>query len=159
MHLPKLLTHLWRPAEDEVVLLPPSPGGQNPLCELVTALPHFLKWEWDEQTNGGLAILEVDAGERVLSIIEAQFPHQWNRKTLRRAPLPIRTAVKDLGGLRDQQRVFVKVLASDLAMLGLWWPWGHRGTISIRLVPCTLGGDSSQVEACRAQLMRAFRLT
>ena len=66
--------------------------------------------------------------------------------------------MKDLGGLRDKQEVFVMVLAPGLVLLGLWWPWGHGGTISLRLIPHSLEGDPSRVETCRAGLKCALRL-
>ena len=158
MAISTMFAQLFGRTDTQRVALAPPPNGDTALCEIVDNLPRFLKWEWDEQTNGALAIMEIDASSRVLAALEARFTHQWTHKTLRKAPPAIKAAIKAFGGLRAKQQAFATVLADDLVLLGLWWPWGHGGTVSVRLVPYALDAGQPDIDAFRAKLMQSLRL-
>ncbi len=158
MAISNMIAQLLGRTDTQNALLVPAPNSGLALCEIVDNLPRFLKWERDEQTNGAMAIMEIDASDRVLAALEAQFSHQWTHKTLRKAPPSIRAAMKEFGGLRAKQQAFATMLAEDIVLLGLWWPWGHGGTVSIRLVPYALEDNQPDIEAIRAALMRVLRL-
>lgn len=136
-------------------LPPPQDNPEAFLANLASALPEYLQWNTDEHAGGLVAVLEIDAADQVMAQLTQQLGEGWNRKNLGQAPPSVRHALKEYGGLRDKQRVFATGLTGEVMLLGLWWPWGHGGSVSIRFVPHGQD-DSAAVESSRAALGTAF---
>ncbi len=138
---------------------PPAVGADAFLHDLATSLPDYLRWEWDGQHDGVVAILEIAVADQLLAILTQRLGKSWDRGSIRQAPDAVRGAPADFGGLRSGQRIFASGLADEVLLLGLWWPWGHGGTVSIRFVPYAPGADEAGLTAARDALRNAFGLT
>lgn len=142
--------------EEPADLPAPESGVDDFLAAFASTMPDFLQWEWDDQHDGVVAILEIDAAHAVLAVLDVHCPGDWDRSSIRRAPALVRRARRQFGGLQAKQRIFASALADDVLLLGLWWPWGHGGSVSIRLVPFGPDAAPTELAAARDALRRAF---
>ena len=137
-------------------LAPAAEGTEQLFSTLASTLPVFLQWEWDEQHNGILAILEIDAADAALAVLGDCFGESWDRGNIRKAPQLVNRAPRDFGGLHTNQKIFARGVTEDIILLGLWWPWGHGGTVSIRLLPYGPDATEPDVSATRVSIQKAF---
>jgi len=137
-------------------LAPAEEGTEALFSTLASTLPDFLLWEWDEQHHGVLAILEIDAADAALAVLGDCFGESWDRGNIRKAPQLVNRAPRDFGGLHVNQKIFARGVSEDIILLGLWWPWGHGGTVSIRLIPYGPGAAEPDVSAARVAIQKAF---
>lgn len=133
-------------------------GSRGAIEALAAALPDSLKWEWDDRFGCVAAAFEVAEKETMHSAVKAQLSLQWNRDSIRSAPTNVKKAINDFGGVATGQLLFARGLTEEIILLGLWWPWGHGATISIRFVPYGKDASDEAVDAVRAELKKAFRL-
>lgn len=158
MSLNKIVGALFGRKKTTTELQPSGLGPDGIIEALVTALPDSLKWQWDDRFSCVVAAFEVGDSDRILSVINAQLGEGWDRASLRNAPGDARNAIKDFGGLQPKQQLFACGLGDDVLLLGLWWPWGHGATVSIRFVPYSIGASDDDVDAIRAVLKSSFGL-
>lgn len=158
MPLSKITNALFGRKETNTELQPSGLGPAGTIEALVNSLPESLKWEWDDRFGCVVAAFEVGDSDRMLSAINAQLGEGWDRASISNAPGKARKAIKDFGGLQANQQLFACGLSDDVMLLGLWWPWGHGATISIRFVPYSMGASVDEVDAMRATLKTSFGL-
>ena len=128
------------------------------ITALAAALPDSMKWQWDDRFDCIVAAFEVAQKENILSAVNTQLKQQWDRAGLRSAPDGVKKAVKDFGGVASNQLLFACGLSEEVMLLGLWWPWGHGATISIRFVPYGSGASDQGLDAVRTMLNKSFGL-
>jgi len=137
---------------------PPALDSSTTIDGLYEALPDSLNWEWDDRFDCVVAAFEVDEAEAMLKLVSAQLTQQWDRSGILGAPRTVQKASKDFGGLNRGQLLLAGGLTQEIMLLGLWWPWGHGSTISIRFAPYAAGASDEEVDFVRVQLKKVFDL-
>lgn len=159
MSFKKVISSILSPKENSTAL---EPSQIDPIIvfeELAKALPDTLEYEWDDRFGGVLAAFATVSRDQIFAIVGAQLDQHWNNNTIASAPNNIKTALKEFGGLAKGQQLFACGLTENVVLLGLWWPWGHGGTISIRFVPYSFSDSDPEVDALRTSLKGAFGLS
>jgi hypothetical protein len=90
-------------------------------------------WSWDERFNccSSAFASEQEAAARTATALA--LPTEWTAATIGGAPQPLRDIVEQSGGVRAGQRVLSHGPLAGLTAFGLWWPWGNKKTISLRI--------------------------
>lgn len=102
--------------------------------DLVDAFGDDYPWRWDEQKNLMLSEFASNKKEKIFSQLEVLFDHKWDKKNIRYAPAALKIQLGKLTSLKDKQVIFTSPAKGDKPMLvAIWWPWGHGGTVSLRL--------------------------
>lgn len=99
---------------------------------LRSLLPEHIEWRWDEHHRAWLAEFSVDHEETVWTALCDCFQHQFDRKTIKKAPPTLKHRAGYYGKLEKNQKLLsVDSDGSNEVMLA-WWPWGHGATVSVR---------------------------
>lgn len=110
-----------------------------------------LKWRFEERFSALLSEFARDKRERVYEKLQVAFAHEWDRKTIKKAPNELKSQLASLAKLDKDQIVFSHPAQGDSpTMIALWWPWGHRGTYSVRLLALE---NSYQVDATKRNIL------
>ena len=67
-------------------------------------------------------------------MLEKYFDTCWDEETIDYAPGKIRSVAKDLGEIRQGQRLFSSDPEQDALLLGAFWPWQNGEKISLRML-------------------------
>lgn len=103
--------------------------------EISTPLDNDLVWRWDERHQAMLAEFAQNRSENVLTSLRSLFPHEWNCKTRKFLPKEIKTFLGSKSKLTKEQLILAVPSQDDTpTIIALWWPWGHGGTYSLRIV-------------------------
>ena len=103
--------------------------------EVIQAFGEPFIWRWDEKHQALLTEFSRDKKELCLPKLQQFFPHEWNKKNIKQAPKELKLPLKNLAKLTKEQLLFSKPSNGECpAIMALWWPWGHGGTYSVRLV-------------------------
>jgi hypothetical protein len=101
---------------------------------LIGLLGDQLSWRWEDRFSVMLSEFSRDKKDKTLSTLRQEFQHEWNKKTIKKAPSEIKDHLGPLIKLsKDQLILACPATDSTPAMIALWWPWGHGGTYSLRL--------------------------
>lgn len=102
--------------------------------DLVDAFGDDYPWRWDEQKNLRLSEFASNKKDKIFVQLEELFDHKWDKKNIRYAPAALKIQLGKLTTLKDKQVIFTSPATEDKPMLvAIWWPWGHGGTVSLRL--------------------------
>jgi hypothetical protein len=102
--------------------------------QIIPLLGKQLTWRWEERFSVMLSEFSRDKQEKTLTALRQQFEHEWNKKTVKKAPQEIKDHLGLLIKLNKDQLILARPATdSTPAMIALWWPWGHGGTYSLRL--------------------------
>ncbi|WP_440876886.1 hypothetical protein [Thalassotalea sp. PLHSN55] len=98
-------------------------------------LGHELSWRWEARFSVMLSEFARDKKDKTLVALRKGFPHEWNKKTIKQAPPELKSQLGEFTKLNKEQLIF-SLPASDNhpTIIALWWPWGHGGTYSLRLL-------------------------
>jgi hypothetical protein len=108
----------WTPVLEKLSLL--KRGWPNPT------------WTWDGRFNMlASSFPKVDEMKARASAAHA-MPYAWDLNSVQTAPEGLRIICDRAGGLRAGQMLMAGK-AGGLVIVGLWWPWGGGGTITLRL--------------------------
>lgn len=111
---------------------------ENVTDYLVEIFGEDYPWRWDEQKNVRLSEFASNKKENIFALLEEEFDHQWDINNIRYAPSALKIQLGALVKLQKNQVVFTSPAKDDKPMLvGIWWPWGHGGTVSLRLTALT----------------------
>ena len=106
--------------------------------DLVNEFGDDYPWRWDEQKNVLLSEFASNKKEKIFAQLEENFSHKWDKKNIRYAPAALKIQLGELIKLKDQQVIFTSPANENKPMIvGMWWPWGHGGTVSLRLTALT----------------------
>lgn len=102
---------------------------------ILPTLGEDLSWRFEERTNSLLSEFSRDKKERVFSALQVNLIDEWNKKSIKGAPDELKLALKDFTKLTKEQ-IILSVSSSENSptLVALWWPWGHGGTFSVRLL-------------------------
>lgn len=94
-----------------------------------------LNWRWEARLSVVLSELARDKKDKTLVALRACFPHEWDKKKLKKAPSVLKSQLGDFCKLSKEQLIFTLPANDDHpTIVALWWPWGHGGTFSLRLL-------------------------
>ena len=94
----------------------------------------LVTWNWDDRFHAVLSEFPADQGKEVMSVLEKYFDTCWDEETINYAPGKIRSVAKDLGEIRQGQRLFSSDPEQDALLLGAFWPWQNGEKISLRML-------------------------
>ena len=94
----------------------------------------LVTWNWDDRFQAVLSEFPSDQEKEVMSVLEKHFDSCWDEKTINHAPGKIRSVAKDLGEIRQGQRLFSSDPGQDALLLGAFWPWRNGERISLRIL-------------------------
>lgn len=101
---------------------------------LIESLNELLTWRWEEDKNVLLAEFASGKADKVIAILQQQYTHEWNRKSITNAPTSITNEIGDKAKLIKEQRIFTNSPKFDQkSVVAMLWPWGHGSTYSLRL--------------------------
>jgi hypothetical protein len=102
--------------------------------QIIPLLGDQLSWRWEDRFSAMLSEFSRDKNEKTLVALRQHFEHEWNKKTIKKAPQEIKDHLGSLTKLHKDQLILARPATDTTpAMLALWWPWGHGGTFSLRL--------------------------
>ena len=107
----------------------------NTFKDILPALGDDLSWRYEERSNALLSEFARDKKKRVFSALQMRLTDEWDRKSIKRVPDELKSQLKDFTKLSKDQ-IILSVAATDDSptFVALWWPWGHGGTFSVRLL-------------------------
>lgn len=102
--------------------------------QITPLLGDQLNWRWEDRFSVMLSEFSRDKKEKTLVALRQEFQHEWDRKTIKKAPPQIREHLGELIKLSKDQLILARPATdSTPAIIALWWPWGHGSTFSLRL--------------------------
>lgn len=102
--------------------------------DLVESFGELLTWRWEEEKKVLLAEFASGKTDQVVAILRKQYPHEWDRKSIKKAPCSIKNELGDYAKLIKDQRIFTcSPHNNEKSVVALLWPWGHGSTLSLRL--------------------------
>lgn len=103
--------------------------------ELINELGDIFKWQWDEQRQALLVEFARDKKDLCFPLVQQFFTDEWDKKSIKKAPKMLKGQLGSLVKLSKEQRLFTSPEIDNMpAVMGIWWPWGHGGTYSLRLI-------------------------
>jgi len=110
----------------------------NVFQDLIDELGDVFKWQWDDKRQALLVEFARDKKDLCFPVLQQYFTDEWNKKSIKKAPKALKSQLGDLIKLSKEQRLFTSPEFNNKpAVMGVWWPWGHGGTYSLRLVVLT----------------------
>ena len=94
----------------------------------------LVTWNWDDRFQAVLSEFPAEQEKDVVSVLERHFDSCWDEETIHYAPGKIRSVAKDLGELRQGQRLFSSDPDQEALLLGAFWPWQDGKRISLRIL-------------------------
>jgi len=94
----------------------------------------LVTWNWDDRHDAVLSEFPADQEKDVISVLEKHFDSCWDEETINYAPGKVRSVAKELGEVREGQRLFCSDPDKDALLLGAYWPWQNGEKISLRML-------------------------
>ncbi|WP_448564742.1 hypothetical protein [Thalassotalea ganghwensis] len=127
--------------------------------ELRNHLRSDLIWQWDERLNVLLSEFAQNKSQDVLSVLKSFFEHEWTKHNISKAPKDLRQQLGDLRKLNKEQKLFTLPAPTEECptLVAIWWPWGHGGTYSLRLMLLSDSYEFHLPENSRANVIEFFK--
>lgn len=106
-----------------------------------------IPWKYEEKLPAMLSEFAQNKADVVLDNLRKTLVHEWDVKTAKKMPKSLKKDLGDLSKITKQQKILA-VPASDNTptIVALWWPWGHGGTYSLRILLLTEGFEDTPVQ-------------
>jgi len=102
--------------------------------DLIESFDDLLIWHWEADKGVLLAEFASGKADKVISILNQNFPHEWNRKSINKAPISIKKELGNYTKLIKEQCIYTRSpSANNKTVTAILWPWGHGSTLSLRL--------------------------
>ena len=102
--------------------------------DLIESLNELLTWRWEEGKNVLLAEFASGKVDSVMAILQQHYTHEWNLKSIKNAPITIKTELNAFAKLTKKQCIFTRSPDNNQrSVAAILWPWGHGSTYSLRL--------------------------
>lgn len=129
--------------------------------QIIHLLGDQLSWRWEDRLSVMLSEFSRDKKDKALQALREQFPHEWHKKNIKKAPAEIKEHLGELVKLNKEQLILARPATdSSPAMIALWWPWGHGGTYSLRLAlldaPYQYPSNSQENESLLSRIKSIF---
>ena len=96
-------------------------------------IPAGCTWEWDEQRNMAVNVLDGEDAELVFFPLFKEFNHHWNFSSTPPDNASIIEWVNAKFGLMPGQVLFTSYPLHNLVLCVAWWPWGEDQKVSMRV--------------------------
>lgn len=94
-----------------------------------------ITWKFDEKFHGMLSEFAQNKSDVVLEKLRNALPHEWDTKTVKKLPKSMKVQLGEKRKLTKQQKILAcEAQGNTPAIVALWWPWGHGGTYSLRIL-------------------------
>jgi hypothetical protein len=100
---------------------------------VIDALSPLVKWQYNDFHQVMLAEFSVDKQAQVMAALEQVLPHQWDLKSIKKAPEEVKHFAGFFAKLVKNQRLLSSEIQTNPKVMVAWWPWGHGATVSVRL--------------------------
>lgn len=108
---------------------------ENVTTDIIESLGEIFKWKWEENRQALLSEFARDKKDICLPVLRKNFIDEWDNKNIKKAPKQLKSQLGELAKLSKEQKLFTRPATDNHpALLAIWWPWGHGGTYSLRLV-------------------------
>jgi len=125
---------------------------------IIPLLGDQLTWRWEDRFSAMLSEFSRDKKDKTLTALRQQFEHEWNKKTVKKAPQEIKDHLGPLIKLQKDQLILARPATdSTPAVIALWWPWGHGGTYSLRLAVLDSPYEYQEISAGGDGFMSRFK--
>ena len=101
----------------------------------ITASRNDLSWKWDDRFNMVLSEFSTSKKDLIHSHLQRFSETTWDNHSIRKAPKSIIRISRQLGGINENQLLYVSSSTQEAFVICAWWPWGNGEKISIRLSP------------------------
>jgi len=118
--------------------------------------PPSSRWQWDGRFGVAVLVLEKKESEALFAALGSLFTGRWDSCTIRDAPKPVRSLVKNTLDIQSGQTLFTAGETAQTVLLGAWWPWSNGGSISFRIGIFPLDKASLDADDPRLSLERWF---
>ena len=120
---------------------------------ITTPLGDQLTWRWEEKMSALLTEFSWEKKDRILVTLRELFSEEWNKKTIKKAPPPLKDELGELTHLSKEQLIFTRPASNETPALALiWWPWGHGATYSMRIKVLDITYNEADLQQARASL-------
>ena len=125
--------------------------------QIIPLLGDQLTWRWEDRFSVMLSEFSRDKNEKTLAALRQQFEHEWDKKTVKKAPTEIKDHLGALIKLNKDQLILARPATDTTpAMVALWWPWGHGGTYSLRLALLDSPYEYKDMKTSKGSLFSRF---
>ncbi|MCG3177862.1 MAG: hypothetical protein BIFFINMI_00184 [Phycisphaerae bacterium] len=122
---------------------------------LVSGGHDLLKWSWDDYIKSALAVFDTEHADDVARLLGVHFPTRWGADSIQAAPSAVQALARALGGIRQDQHLYVTHPDAGPVVFAAWWPWGNGKSISVRV---GVHDPAATPDATREQLQTWFGL-
>lgn len=127
-------------------------------CEKLLAELHgMVTWKWDDHFQALLAEVPTAEQEKILAVLEQHHEHQWDVKSIGKAPAAIKAKAGFFGDLRSNQLLFTSSPEGQAFVLAAWWPWGDGKIISVRLSATAPGPEHTPPQGMFRRIGNFFK--
>lgn len=118
------------------------------------SLGEQFSWQWEKNRQALLSEFARDKKTAALAELRHLFIDEWNKKTIKKAPKALKNQLGDLAKLSKEQLLFSSPANGNTPpLLAIWWPWGHGGTYSLRLMVLTDSYERMIKEAAQVNFL------
>ncbi|XQW85188.1 hypothetical protein ACOYR1_00235 [Thalassotalea piscium] len=123
------------------------------------ALRSDLVWQWDDRLSVLLTEFAQNKSPTVERVLDDMFDHEWDKKSIKQAPKNLKHQLGDLIKLSKNQKIFTLPAKDDSTptIVAIWWPWGHGGTYSLRLMLLNESYEFHLPHNARANFIHLFK--
>ena len=116
-------------------------------------IPATYRWQWDQQRNMAVIILEEEDAEIVFYPLFKEFRNHWNFASIDEVSEAVNKYIHSEYGLMPGQVFFTSNKVSDTILGVAWWPWGNNEKVSMRvgLIPVDIDLTDEFVLKCLSQ--------
>jgi hypothetical protein len=106
-------------------------------------------WSWDSRLPTATSSVTGEQIAAAQALVARALPKQFDAASISSAPSSALAFVERSGGLRGNQLAFCAD-AEGRTIVGLWWPWGGGGTVSLRIGIVGAESDPALADRLRA---------
>lgn len=121
---------------------------------VTTPLGDELTWRWEATNAALLTEFSWEKKDRILALLRELFSEEWNKKSIKKAPKPLKDELGEFTSMSKQQLIFTRPASDDSPALAvIWWPWGHGATYSMRLKVLNINYTSDDINQAQVSLL------
>lgn len=104
------------------------------LCSAVKdKIPQSSHWDYDDRFMSALIVFPAAEKDSFMSALKKTFRDEWDHKSIKKAPKPVKKIVKSMAGISSGQMLFTGDEKDTAVFYAMWWPWGDGTKISLRI--------------------------
>jgi hypothetical protein len=115
----------------------PKPDELEPFKEICRKIclniPADSHWQWDDQRNMAMMVLDGDAAELVFLPLIKEFRHHLDFSAVSQDSPSACRSINAQFGFMPGQVLFTSYPLCGLILCVAWWPWGQEQKVSMRI--------------------------